>query len=103
MIELLLNVHDNGSQKAEVIDHLVFVPSSYWKIDAFRICTGEKLVEGQKVSFEADDCIGRKGRAHIIVDTFEGRTKNKIGEYLPPLVGKGGGAVESAEPPDIPF
>src|SRR5262249_49743145 len=83
MIELQLLVeHDGG--KVRVFDQLVFVEKAFWKIDAFRVSIGERLVEGQKVCFEADDCIDRRGRCHLYVDTFEGRTRNKVDAYLPP-------------------
>jgi hypothetical protein len=83
MIELRLSA-SHGTRKVTVIDHLVFVPTSYWKIDAFRECTGEKLIPGAKVLFEADDCIDRKGRVHLIIDSYNGRSQNKVGEYLKP-------------------
>jgi len=96
-IELQLLVSD-GNTKVRVFDNLVFIPSCYWKIDLFRECTGEKLIEAQGVSFEADDCIGRKGRLHLVIDTYNGRTRNKVGEYLPPRIGKGGVPVPLAAP-----
>lgn len=89
MIELQLLVYPDPTKPGvRVFDQLVFVESAYWKIDSFRTCTGEKLVEGQKVSFEADDCIDRQGRVHLIVDSYDGRTRNKVGEYLAPVVPK---------------
>ena len=119
MIELELSISYNGKQ-IRVYDYLVFTPKAFWKIDHFRIATGEKLVEGQKVNFEAEDCIGREGRCHMIVDTFEGKTRNKVEDYLPPTTissdptkpgtgTKGTEAVkginlnEFGEPDDIPF
>ena len=83
MIELQLAIEHNGS-RVRVFDHLVFTRNAFWKIDAFRVCTGEKLVEGQKVNFEAEDCIDRKGRCHLCIDTYEGKTRNKVSAYLPP-------------------
>ena len=83
MIELQLAIEHNGI-RVRVIDHLVFTRNAFWKIDAFRVCTSEKLVKGQRVNFEAEDCIGRKGRCHLCVDTYEGKTRNKVSAYLPP-------------------
>jgi len=83
MIELQLAIEHNGI-RVRVFDHLVFTRNAFWKIDDFRFCTGEKLVEGQRVNFEAEDCIGRKGRCHLCVDTYEGKTRNKVSAYLPP-------------------
>jgi len=79
MIRLTLEV--NGS--LELIDHLVFTPNAFWKIDQFRIATGEKLGKpGSDASLEADDCIQRKGLVAINVETWEGRERNKVNEYL---------------------
>ena len=61
MIELELMVKGSGGGKnggVRIFDHLTFTPKSFWKIDAFRIATGEKLTPGQTVSFEAEDCQG---------------------------------------------
>jgi hypothetical protein len=94
MIELQLLVYPDPTKPGiRVFDQLVFVESAYWKIDAFRVCTGEKLSEGQKVSFEADDCIDRQGWVHLIVDSYDGRTRNKVGEYLAPTVANTAPAV----------
>jgi hypothetical protein len=85
MIELqLLCYTDDPAKAVRVFDRLVFDRNSFWKIDAFRICTGEKLVEGQKVNFEAEDCLDRKGRALLRKSTFEGRTRNEVEAYLEP-------------------
>jgi hypothetical protein len=112
MIELQLLVEHDGAE-VRVFDNLVFVEAAFWKIDAFRVSTGEKLVEGQKVNFEAEDCIGRRGRCHLYVDTYEGRTRNKVDAYLPPEEGiknvpakagaSGGSGSFSEEPDDINF
>src|SRR6516225_7375754 len=87
MIELQILINYNGST-IRIYDNLVFTKSVFWKIDAFRVATGDKLMEGQKVNFEAEDCIGRKGRCHVYVDSYEGRTRNKVAAYLPPATSK---------------
>jgi hypothetical protein len=85
MIELQIFCFDSDPTKTiRVFDRLVFDPNSFWKIDSFRVCTGEKLAEGQKVNFEAEDCLGRKGRCNLKSSTFEGRTRNEVESYLPP-------------------
>jgi Protein of unknown function (DUF669) len=85
MIELKLMVNGpDGSKNGgiRIFDHLTFTPKSYWKIDAFRIATGEKLVPGQTVGFEAEDCVDRSGRVWLKVESYQGRNRNKVGEYL---------------------
>jgi hypothetical protein len=84
MIELQLTVHNPAGDSILVYDHLVFVEGATWKIDTFRIATGEKLQPGVKSSLEANECIGRKGRLTLGVDTYQGRLKNKVEAYLEP-------------------
>src|SRR5215510_998177 len=70
MIKLTLLVNDY----VEIIDHLVFTKNAYWKIDQFRLATGETLgAPGSNVSLEADDCIMRKGLVSVTIETWEGR------------------------------
>jgi hypothetical protein len=118
MIELVHIISHNGVT-IRVIDYLVFKEKAFWKIDHFREATGEKLVPGQKVNLEAEDCINRKGRCHLIIDSFEGKSRNKVDDYLPPAIfsnptnpgtdTKGAGGAkrislnELGEPEDIPF
>ena len=63
---------------------MVFTRKAFWKIDMFRLCTGDKLVKGQSVEFDATDCLDRTGKCSVIVDKYEGRERNKVGEYLDP-------------------
>jgi hypothetical protein len=111
MIELQLLVEHDGAQ-VRVFDNLVFVESAFWKIDLFRFSTGDELVEGQTVNFEAEDCIGRRGKCHLYVETYEGRTRNKVESYLPPegsanvptkMAPKPGSGSSSEDPDDINF
>lgn len=114
MIELELRIL-NGAKKGPLIfDNLVFVEKSYWKIDLFRECTGEKLVPGQRVVFNADDCIDRKGRVVLMIDVYQGRSRNKVDHYVlpsdssaPPADAAGSARPtqknEAGEPMEIPF
>ena len=89
MIELRLLVKGpNGNSELRIFDHLVFAPRAYWKIDMFRVATGETLVPGQAVRFEAEDCIDREGKVWLKVETFEGRSRNKVEKYLDPKGGE---------------
>jgi Protein of unknown function (DUF669) len=68
MIELQMVVGGTDGGKnggVRIFDHLVFTAKSYWKLDSFRIATGEKLTPGQTVSFEAEDCIDRSGKVWL--------------------------------------
>ena len=83
MIELQLDCFDTDPDKpVRVIDRLVFTSNSYWKIDAFRRATGEKIAENQKVSFESEDCIDRRGRCSLRTTSYEGRNRNEVAFYI---------------------
>ena len=82
-LQLLIESADRKNG-VRVFDYLTFVPNSFWKIDAFRIATGEQLVQGQTVDFQAEDCVDRSGRVSLTVEKYEGRSRNKVEEYLPP-------------------
>ena len=48
---------------------------------------------GQSVEFDATDCLDRTGKCSVIVDKFEGRERNKVGEYLDPA------AIDNSQTP----
>lgn len=79
LIELKLKIEPSG---AICFDNLVFTPNAFWKIDAFRAATGEKVVPDEEVNIECDDLIGRTGRARLIVEEYNGRKRNKITAWL---------------------
>ena len=82
MIELELMVKGpDGKNGIRLYDHLTFTPKSFWKIDAFRIATGEKLTPGQTVSFEAEDCIDRDGKVWLTVESYPG-TQSQQGRRI---------------------
>jgi hypothetical protein len=98
MIELQLAITTpDGKNGPRVFDRLVFTPKAFWKIDAFRIATGEKLVEGQTATFEPEDCIDRTGKLWLTVEKYEGRNHNKVGEYIDPSSEKA--PPKKVEPP----
>ena len=81
MIELKLRLQPSG---ATLFDHLVFIESAFWKIDAFRAATGENVTPEQDIEIHADDLIGRTGRVRLIVEEFKGRKRNKVAAWLAP-------------------
>ena len=78
MIELKLRT-ESGSY---LYDFLVFIPSAFWKIDAFRAATGESVTPEQDVEIVADDLIGRTGKARLTVEEYNGRKRNKVAAWL---------------------
>jgi Protein of unknown function (DUF669) len=99
MIELQLIIKGPDGQESKVYDNLVFTPKAFWKIDTFRLCTGDKLVKGQSVEFDATDCLDRTGKCYVIVDKYEGRERNKVSEYLDPAVIKDSQSPQQAVKP----
>jgi hypothetical protein len=78
MIELKLRT-EAGSY---LYDFLVFIPSAFWKIDAFRAATGEAVTPEQDVEIVADDLIGRTGKARLSVEEYNGRKRNKVAAWI---------------------
>ena len=78
MIELKLRTVE-GSY---LYDFLVFIPSAFWKIDAFRAATGEDVTPDEDVEITADDLIGRIGTARLSLEEYNGRQRNKVVSWL---------------------
>jgi hypothetical protein len=92
-LELQVDVlNDDFTAKVRVIERLVFTPNAYHRIDAFRRATGEKITTGGKVSFEAEDCIDRRGRCQLKTTTYNGRNRNEIDFYIESTDGDRNGA-----------
>jgi hypothetical protein len=102
-IELQLDVlNDDFTAKVRVVDRLVFTPSSYWKIDSYRKATGEKISAGGKVSFEAEDCIDRRGRCQLKTTSYNGRNRNEIDFYIELDEGGQNAQASSPAPTGVP-
>jgi hypothetical protein len=78
MIELKLKT----SAGSILYDFLVFIPNSFWKIDAFRAATGDIVITDDEVEIIGDDLIGRTGSARLIVEEFKGKKRNKVAAWL---------------------
>ena len=100
MIELQLDVcNDDFTQKVRVVDRLVFTSNCYWKIDSFRKATGEKISQHQKVSFDAEDCIDRRGQLMLKTTTYNGKSRNEVDYYVePPDQSQVGSAAAPGQP-----
>lgn len=103
-IELTLEV---GPDKMKVYDNLVFTKAAGWRIDAFRLATGDIIKGNTEVTVEAEDCIGRKGMCSIVTETYGGRTRNKVDAYLLPnaapqsAASSGNPSAPSSSPPKL--
>jgi hypothetical protein len=100
MIELQLDVcNADFTNHVRVVDRLVFTPNSYWKIDSFRKSTGEKIQQNAKVSFEAEDCVDRKGRLQLKTTSYNGKMRNEVDYYVEPEeFATASGAASAATP-----
>ena len=78
MIEMKLRT----SAGSYLYDFLVFIPSAFWKIDAFRAATGETVTPEQDVEIITDDLIGRTGRARLAIEEYNGKKRNKVAAWL---------------------
>jgi hypothetical protein len=81
MIKLNLEVDGHGCR---LFDYLIASESTAWKIDAFRRSIGDNVVEGEEVELSASTLIGRRGRARLKTEEFNGKTNNKVDLWLEP-------------------
>jgi hypothetical protein len=78
MIELKLKT----SAGSYLYDFLVFIPTAFWKIDAFRAATGEMVEPDQDIEITADHVIGRTGTARLTVEEYNGKKRNKVVAWI---------------------
>jgi Protein of unknown function (DUF669) len=101
LIELCLRIL-NGTGKGHLVyDILTFTKKAFFRIDQFRLATGDKLVPGEEVAFEAEDCLNRRGRVVLKIDNFQGQARNKVDFYVTDQQAAKTGS--SGEPSDMPF
>jgi hypothetical protein len=103
MIEVKLKI--TGSRgRTTVYDNLLS-----WNIGDFLVAIGEPVTYGQETDIEAYDLPGRSGRAHLVIENWQGNDRNKIGKYVPPdpaskaSMPEKVGVNELGEPDQIPF
>jgi hypothetical protein len=85
MIELTLKIKDGPT----VFDYLVAVEDSFWKITNFQASIGDNVKPGVPVDLDPDKLIGRRGTCLLYVDTWQGKKKNKVADYVVVISGPG--------------
>ncbi len=75
----------NGN-KLWVFDHIVFLPTSAWKVDTFLKAIGHAPEKGKEVEIKADELVGCKAILELEVEPAAGTypAKNKVAKYLAP-------------------
>ena len=94
MIELTLKI-ENGPT---VYDYLTATDGSSWKLDNFRASIGEDVRSGVPVDVDPDKFIGRKGTCILYTDTYQGKKKNKVADYVFVIPGPGAQQQPAAPP-----
>ena len=78
--DLQLNVlaHDGKT----IYDTLPFTEKSFWRIDQALKSLGIASEKGESVDVSEDLLIGKKGWVKLIVEEWNDRKRNKVGEWL---------------------
>jgi len=85
MIELTLKIKGGPT----VYDYLVNIDESHWKLDNFLAAIGFDFKPGVPVDIDPDNFIGRRGTCSLYSDTYQGRKKNKVADYVVVVTGSG--------------
>lgn len=81
MIKLTLEVEGHGCR---LYDYLIASESTAWKIDTFRRAIGETVHEEVEVEIVARDLVGKKARARLKTEEYNGKLNNKVDAWLEP-------------------
>ena len=78
--DLQLNVlaHDGKT----IYDTLTFTEKAFWRIDQALKSLGIASEKGESVDVSEDLLIGKKGWVKLIVEEWNDRKRNKVGEWL---------------------
>lgn len=85
MIELKLEIIGPDVEEGKgaiVYENLVFTDAAFFKIDQFRASVGDEIKEGEDVTIEAADLVGKSGQCSLVVETYKGRTRNKVAKFI---------------------
>ena len=91
MIELTLKV-----KGVTVYDYLVNLDESRWKLDNFLSSIGFEVKPGVPIDLNPDNFIGRRGECILYTDTYQGKKKNKVGDYVVVIAKPGAGPAKDS-------
>jgi Protein of unknown function (DUF669) len=85
MIEVTIKIKNGPT----VYDYLLSTEKSKWKLTNFLAAIGQEVKPFQEVDVDPNSFIGGKGKCYLYVDEWQGKKKNKVGDYLftPPASG----------------
>jgi hypothetical protein len=72
---------DVEGKSYHVRDHLMLAGAASWKFESFICAIGEELTD--EFQFDPADYVGRAVRVVVEIGDFNGRTENKIKNWLP--------------------
>ena len=80
--------------KTTVTENIFLDDAVEWKISSFFRCIGQKK-HGQRIQMDWDKVVGSKGRAHLVVNSWESndgtvKTNNKVKNFIDPETELGG-------------
>lgn len=82
---------------APVYDYLVPGEDSEWKLINFLASIGEDVRKGMPMDLDPKRLIGRKGTCVLYTDTYQGKAKNKVADYVCVISGPGAQAPPPAK------
>jgi hypothetical protein len=92
MFEITEKIKDGPT----VYDYLVPNSDGRWKLDNFLASIGMGCKPGVPVDLNPGDWVGRCGTCVLYTETYQGRKKNKVADYV--VVISGPGAATPAAP-----
>jgi hypothetical protein len=85
MLEVALKIKDGPI----VYDYLLGIDESRWKLDNFLASIGYDFKPGIPIDINPEKLIGLRGTCLLYTDTYEGRKKNKVADYVVIIAGPG--------------
>jgi hypothetical protein len=83
-----------------VYDYLVLNSDAAWKLTNFLASIGYPIKPGQPIDFEPDELLGKRGECILYTDTYQGKKRNKVADYVTVISGPGAsGSAPAANPP----